>query len=54
MKLQLAAARTGVDWMRQGIRIFWRQPIALTGLCFMLLGLMTLISIVPEIGRVHV
>ena len=52
MKLQLAAARTGVDWMRQGIRIFWRQPIALTGLFFMLLGLMTLISIVPVIGGV--
>jgi hypothetical protein len=50
MKLQLVPARQGWLWMRQGIQVFWRQPIALSGLFFMFLGLMTLVSMVPVVG----
>ena len=50
MKLHIARATSGAQWMREGIRVFWRQPIALTGLFFMFLGLMTLISVLPVIG----
>ena len=32
MKLNIVSARTGSLWVRQGIRNFWRQPLALTGL----------------------
>jgi hypothetical protein len=52
MKLRAVQAKQGVAWMRQGVRVFWRQPIALTGLFFMFLGLMTLVSMVPVIGGV--
>ena len=50
MKLQLVSARAGVQWMRQGVRVFWRQPIALTGLFFMFMGIMTLVSLLPVAG----
>ena len=52
MKLQLVPARTGPLWMRQGMRVFWRQPIALSGLFFMFMGLMTIISLFPLVGGV--
>ena len=50
MKLQIVPARIGLDWMRRGVRFFWRQPIALTGLFFMFMGLMTLVSLLPLVG----
>ena len=52
MKLQIVHARTGLLWMRQGIQVFWRQPIALTGLFFMFLGLMTIVSLLPVLGSI--
>ncbi len=51
MKLHIVTARQGWLWMRQGIGVFWRQPIALSGLFFMFLGLMTLVSMVPVVGN---
>ena len=50
MKLQIVPARIGLDWMRRGVRVFWRQPIALTGLFFMFMGVMTLVSLLPLVG----
>lgn len=43
MKLNVVKARTGSLWVRQGIRNFWRQPLALSGLflLFMVLASMT-------------
>ena len=35
MKLHIARAASGAQWMREGIRVFWRQPIALTGIAAM-------------------
>ena len=50
MKLQVVPARTGAQWVRQGIRTFWKQPIALSGLFFMFMALMSICSLLPVIG----
>ena len=53
MKLHIVPARTGVDWVRQGIRVFWRQPLALTLLFFTTTAAMSLLSVLPLTGRTH-
>ena len=50
MKLLVVPARTGVTWVKEGIRTFWRQPLALSGLFFVFLGLISLTSLIPFIG----
>lgn len=52
MKLHIVPARTGVDWVRQGIKVFWRQPLALTLLFFTTTAAMSLLSVVPLLGPV--
>ena len=39
MKLNVVKARTGSLWVRQGIRNFWRQPLALSGLFLLFMAL---------------
>ena len=50
MKLNVVPANTGSLWVRQGIRAFWKQPLALTGLFFMFMVSMSVVSIVPLLG----
>ena len=50
MKLNIVPARTGIQWVKLGIRTFMRQPVALSGLFFMFLAVMTLAGMVPVIG----
>ena len=50
MKLNLVPARTGTAWVKLGIRTFFRQPLALAGLFFMFMAVMTVVSQVPFIG----
>ncbi len=50
MKLQLVPARTGAVWVKLGIRTFFRQPLALAGLFFMFMALMSVATMVPMIG----
>lgn len=50
MKLHVVPARTGALWVRQGIRTFWKQPIALSGLFFMFMALMSVSSLMPVVG----
>ncbi|MEO6623587.1 MAG: BPSS1780 family membrane protein [Burkholderiaceae bacterium] len=50
MKLNIVPARTGVTWVKQGISTFWRQPLALSGLFFMFLAVMTIVGMVPVLG----
>ncbi|MEO8545268.1 MAG: BPSS1780 family membrane protein [Betaproteobacteria bacterium] len=50
MKLHIVPARTGILWVRLGIRTFFRQPLALSGLFFMFLAIMSLASLVPVVG----
>ncbi len=50
MKLHIVPARNGIAWVKLGIRTFFRQPLALSGLFFMFLAVMSLASMVPFIG----
>ena len=50
MKLNLVPARTGSAWVKLGIRTFFKQPLALAGLFFMFMAVMTVVSQVPFIG----
>jgi hypothetical protein len=50
MKLNIVPARTGLLWVRLGIRTFFRQPLAMTGLFFMFLAIMSLAQLVPLVG----
>jgi hypothetical protein len=50
MKLNVVPANTGSLWVRQGIRAFWKQPLALTGLFFMFMVSLSVVSIVPLLG----
>ncbi|MBA2674518.1 BPSS1780 family membrane protein [Ramlibacter sp.] len=52
MKLNLVPARTGVLWVKLGIRTFFRQPLALAGLFFLYMAAMLLVSQVPVIGPI--
>jgi hypothetical protein len=51
MKLQIVTARTGLLWVRLGLRTFWSQPLALSGLFFMFITAMSVASLVPYIGN---
>ena len=50
MKLNIVPARTGTAWVKLGIRTFFKQPLALAGLFFMFMAVMTIVSQVPFIG----
>lgn len=50
MKLNTVPARTGLLWVRLGMRTFFRQPLALGGLFFMFMGLVSLLSAIPVLG----
>jgi len=50
MKLQLVKASTGAGWVRLGIKTFFRQPLALAGLFFLFMALMSVASMVPMVG----
>jgi len=50
MKLNVVPAKTGSLWVRQGIRAFWKQPLALSGLFFMFMASMSVLSLVPLVG----
>lgn len=50
MKLHIVPARTGLEWVRLGIRAFWRQPLALAALFFMTMTAMSLATMIPLVG----
>lgn len=50
MKLNIVPARTGIAWFREGLRTFWRQPLALAGLFFMFISIMSLAALLPYVG----
>ena len=52
MKLQIVPARTGLQWVLQGLRTFKSQPLALAALFFLGMASMSLISALPLIGPV--
>lgn len=50
MKLNIVPARTGLLWVKLGVRTFFKQPLALAGLFFMFMAVMTVVSQIPFIG----
>ena len=50
MKLNLVKASTGASWVRQGVRIFARQPLALGGLFFLFIGARSILGLIPLLG----
>ncbi|MGC3984262.1 MAG: BPSS1780 family membrane protein [Pseudorhodoferax sp.] len=50
MNLNIVPARTGAQWVREGIQTFFRQPLALVGLFFMYMAVMLIVSQLPGIG----
>lgn len=52
MKLNVVPARTGVLWVRLGIQVFLRQPLALVGLFVMYWFAVVSIALVPLAGIV--
>lgn len=52
MKLNLVPARQGTQWVKLGIQTFFRQPLALAGLFFMFLAVVSIVNLVPVVGNV--
>lgn len=52
MLLQTVPARRGLQWALQGMRTFWKQPLALSGLFFLFMALVSLVSVLPVVGGV--
>jgi len=52
MKLHLVPARTGAEWVRLGLKTFWRQPLAFISLFFLLMALISTMSLLPLVGSV--
>ena len=50
MKLNLVTPRTGANWVRDGMRTFFKQPLALGGLFFLFMGLLSVVTMVPVVG----
>ncbi|QDL55286.1 BPSS1780 family membrane protein [Rhodoferax aquaticus] len=51
MKLNIVPARQGAQWVKLGMQTFFRQPLALAGLFFLFLALISVLSIVPVLGN---
>ena len=47
MLLHTVPARQGLQWVLQGMRTFWKQPLAMSGLFFLFMALVSLVSMVP-------
>lgn len=51
MKLNIVPARTGWLWVKAGLRTFWQQPLALSGLFFLFITVMSVASLLPYLGN---
>ena len=50
MKLKLQKASVGAGWVRSGIRTFWRRPMAMLGLFFLVMAMLSVVNLVPMVG----
>lgn len=50
MKLKLQKAGVGRRWVQNGIRSFWRRPMAMLGLFFLMMAVLSVLNMVPVIG----
>lgn len=51
MRLNPVPASTGLTWVKLGMETFRRQPLAITGLFFMFMGLMMALGMLPVVGQ---
>jgi len=52
VKLNIVPARRGIHWVKQGIKTFFKQPLAMIGLFFMFMAAMSIATLLPFIGSV--
>lgn len=50
MKLNIVPAGVGMRWVRKGIAVFFRRPLAIAGIFFMFLAFTALLSWLPLVG----
>jgi hypothetical protein len=50
MKLNIVPARTGLTWVKLGLKTFMRQPLALSGLFFLFMAMLSVATLLPWIG----
>ncbi|MBC7611069.1 MAG: hypothetical protein H7228_16120 [Polaromonas sp.] len=50
MKLNIVPARTGITWVKLGFKTFLQQPLAMSGLFFMFMALLSIATLLPFIG----
>ena len=50
MKLNIVPASRGIQWVKLGLQTFFRQPLALSGLFFLFIALMSILGMVPFVG----
>ncbi len=50
ISLNVVPARTGIAWVKLGIKTFFEQPLAMGGLFFMFMALISLVSQLPYVG----
>jgi len=50
MRLNLVPPRTGLAWAKLGVRIFFKQPLAMSGLFFLFMAVLSVVSLLPFIG----
>lgn len=50
MKLNIVPAKTGLTWVKLGIKTFVQQPLAMSGLFFMFMALLSVATLLPFIG----
>jgi hypothetical protein len=50
MKLHLVPARVGLQWVKLGVKTFFRQPLAMSGLFFMFMATVSVLSLIPLLG----
>ncbi len=52
MKLHLVPASAGLQWVKLGVKTFFRQPLAMSGLFFMFMATVSVLSLVPLLGTI--
>ena len=50
MKLNVNKASTGLGWVKLGVKTFFRQPLAMSGLFFMFMATASVLSLIPLLG----
>jgi hypothetical protein len=50
MKLHIVPASRGIQWVKLGVQTFFKQPLALSGLFFLFVAMMSVLGMVPWVG----